>query len=413
MAQPQIPAHKLQAAVNAVSRYGTAHSAAKVLGIATGTLQNRYNRAIEAGYEPDNSALPDMANEPDTELDPVFLQREVTKLRRELAAIQQHNLTEEWVRRKIYNLAQHKPDPPKWLAPKKSKLNTAGVPVLFLSDLHWGEYVNAEETGGINAYSAKIARERLKLTGEKAVMLLKDYAKVPKYPGMVVLLGGDMFSGDIHSELSETNELTTMAAVLDLQDHLSALLEMLANEFGRLFVVGVVGNHGRTHKKPRMKQRALTNFDWLLYQQLQAYFKRDERLHWQIPNNSDAFFKIYDWHNCLSHGDQFRGGGIGGPAYVMVRGWKMKRDYYATVNRRIDIGWNGHFHYGFQIPNYLVSNGSPKGADEYGQMGMLSPEAPMQTLTVVNDKLGMIEWKPLYLTESVKPKSMQWVSVPA
>lgn len=38
----------------------------------------------------------------------------------------------------------------------------------------------------------------------------------PDYPGIVVALAGDMVSGDIHQELKETNEVPTIASVVEL-----------------------------------------------------------------------------------------------------------------------------------------------------------------------------------------------------
>jgi hypothetical protein len=50
----------------------------------------------------------------------------------------------------------------------------------------------------------------------------------PDYPGIVLALGGDMFSGDIlHEELTESNEEYTMQAMLDLLGVMTWMINQL------------------------------------------------------------------------------------------------------------------------------------------------------------------------------------------
>jgi len=411
-----VPPEELQQALDWVTEHRTAERAVKALGLKMpyGTLHSRAQSALGKGMKPTVKAPP-----PEAVADPALvettvqrLERQNRDLRRELVEIQQHNITEEWVRRKIYGLSAVHPSPPQWMVREKKGVGLSGTPALLISDLHWGEWVNPKEIGDINSFDMKIARHRLRLTGEKAVELLKDYSVVPEYPGIVVMLGGDNFSGTLH-DLSETNEVTMMAAFCDLQDNMAALLGMLADNFGRVFVTGVVGNHGRTSFKPKTKQRALTNFDWLLYQQLQGYFKGDHRFSWYIPENADAYFKLYSWHIILTHGDQFRGGdGIIGPIGPIVRGTVKKRSKYLQENKPVDFVFVGHWHFPFVIPNFVVANSSLKGADEYGHIGNFAYCAPSQYLVVIHPTMGMIRSEPLYLTENVRPQATNWVSVP-
>ena len=54
------------------------------------------------------------------------------------------------------------------------------------------------------------ARQRAKRLVENTIDLLMNHMVNPKYPGVVINLGGDMVSGDIHEELSATNEKEMM-----------------------------------------------------------------------------------------------------------------------------------------------------------------------------------------------------------
>src|SRR5439155_961093 len=130
---------------------------------------------------------------------------------------------------------------------------------------HFDEVVRPEEIGYLNCYNRKIAEQRLKRAFDKSIVLARDYLKGVIYDGVVLFLGGDMFSGNIHEELKETNAATLMDSLVHWIEYLEAGVKQLANEFGKVHVVCVVGNHGRMTKKPRAKLRARDNIDWALY----------------------------------------------------------------------------------------------------------------------------------------------------
>ncbi|SVD67947.1 uncharacterized protein METZ01_LOCUS420801, partial [marine metagenome] len=109
-------------------------------------------------------------------------------------------------------LAGHTYKPPAWLTktPKKS----SGVVCTILSDTHFDEVVKPEEIGYRNEYNREIAVARLENYFQKVILLTKDYITGINYEGCVLFLGGDIFSGDIHEELTETNEDTMLGSVI-------------------------------------------------------------------------------------------------------------------------------------------------------------------------------------------------------
>ena len=92
--------------------------------------------------------------------------------------------------------------PPAWLSPKRAKRGTA-VAVAMLSDTHWDEVVRPEEVGGVNKYDRAIAEQRLARWVTKVIELSRDYVANVEVSSLVVLLGGDLVSGDLHEELKE------------------------------------------------------------------------------------------------------------------------------------------------------------------------------------------------------------------
>ena len=103
--------------------------------------------------------------------------------------------------------------PPKWMSPDKPKKSAATL-VVMLSDLHFDEVVLPEEVDYLNAYNRQIAKMRLEKWAQNVVKLARHHLSGVTWDGVVILLGGDIFSGDIHEELVETNEDTMLGSLL-------------------------------------------------------------------------------------------------------------------------------------------------------------------------------------------------------
>ena len=298
------------------------------------------------------------------------------------------SLSEHYVREKIIKLTSQNPTPPKWLSDVNSYDNWEAVPTIFLSDIHWGEVVDKNQIGGINEYNLEIAQERLRHTVSTAINLLEMIDG--KYPGIVVALGGDMLSGDIHEELSESNEKPMMPVFLDLYENMIWVIKQFADQYGNVFVPCVTGNHSRTTRKPRAKSRNFTNFDWLLYTLLEKYFEKDSRIQFCIPDGPDALYKVYNTKYLLTHGDQFRGGdsmiGALGP---VTRGDHKKRSRNGQIGLDYDCMLIGHWHQLIQMQR-LIINGSLKGYDEYANANNFGFEPPRQALWLTHPNNGII-----------------------
>lgn len=302
-------------------------------------------------------------------------------------------------------------DPPAWTT-EPVKSSSPGVPTLFLSDLHWGEVVHPAQINHVNRYSLAIARERLRHTVETAIQLCRILDRDMRYPGIVVPLGGDMISGNIHDELQATNELNTMPTVLDLYDHLAGAIKLLADTFGNVFLPCVSGNHGRDTKKTWAKDRHHTSFDWLLYQFLAKHFTGDKRVSFYVPDGPDAYYRIYGYRYLLTHGDQFRAGdSIIGPIGPLMRGDQKKRARNQAVALDYDTMIAGHWHQYIHLTRLIV-NGSLKGYDEYAYAGNFAFEAPQQALWITHARHGITYRMPVYCEPGKKAPKSEWVSVP-
>lgn len=295
-------------------------------------------------------------------------------------------------------------EPPKWLSPTKPKTSAATLMVM-LSDTHFDEVVIPEEVEGLNAYNRDIATRRLHKWGTNVVKVSRHYLAGVTYDGCVLMLGGDIFSGDIHEELAQTNEDTMLGSLLYWSEQIAASIDLLADEFGKVHVSSVVGNHGRMSRKPRAKLRVKTNFDWLLAKMVEKHFSKDKRVTFDIPEGTDVLIKVYDWGHLLTHGDQTSGGGgIGGiyPPIMRLRARKAQR--YLTTNENFSTLWLGHWHQ-YMPSQQLVINGSMKGYDEYAFINNFSFEPPQQALAVVTPTNGITFHAPVFCQDR---KAEKW-----
>lgn len=336
---------------------------------------------------------------------------ETARLRRERDAATAENLrlTDEIesLRRTldvVERIEQTAITPVEWLTPKKPASKSAATLVLMLSDLHLDEVVLPQEVDGLNAYNREIAKHRLRKTIENTLKLSRHYLAGMKYDGCVLLLGGDIFSGDIHEELAETNEDTMLGSLLYWAGEIGAAVDVLADEFKRVHVAAVAGNHGRMTRKPRAKLRAKTNFDWLLAKMLERHFAGDKRISFDVPESSDVLVSIYDSHHLLTHGDQAHGGGgIGGiyPPIMRLRARKAQR--YLATGLSFDTLWLGHWHQYLPSPSLIV-NGSMKGLDEYAFVNNFGYEPPQQALAVVVPEKGITLQAPVFCADRKREK---------
>ena len=291
------------------------------------------------------------------------------------------------------HLAGHTYKPPAWLTkpPKKS----SGVVCTILSDTHFDEVVKPEEIGFRNEYNREIAVARLENYFQKVILLTKDYITGINYEGCVLFLGGDIFSGDIHEELTQTNEDTMLSSVIFWTEQITAGINLLAEHFNYVHIPCVVGNHGRRTRKPRAKLRAKDNFDWFLAKTLEQRFIDNKKVTFEVATGADLMVDVQDTTYLLTHGDQARGGGgIGGIWPPLMRLVARKRN-----NTDFDYMVLGHFHQLIMAPSSgFLLNGSLKGYDEYAAIENFAYEVPQQALWINVPEKGIL-WQTSLLVD--------------
>ena len=199
----------LQAAIDTFQTTGgNAAQAALLLDIPATTLKDRVRLAKRRGLVP---------KAPHAD-DPLQLKAQIKRLQSDLRDARQERVDHAMIKHKIIGLTREVDNVilPNWMKLRDTSSSKPGVPTLFVSDLHWGEDVDRRQINGVNQYNLDIAHDRMQHLAERAVHLCEIISPKMEYPGLVLPLGGDMFSGNIHDELTATNELNSMPCVLDL-----------------------------------------------------------------------------------------------------------------------------------------------------------------------------------------------------
>lgn len=340
---------------------------------------------------------------------------EILRGRKLVQALTKDNDTAEKIRQEIFGLAAHTNKPPKWVTTSGGTPGSRGAPIAIWSDWHYGEVVDPDQVGGVNAYNKKIAKERIKRLVDVQVDLCFNHMgrAMATYPGIVVCLGGDMISGDIHEELEITNDRTSHQSVHDLVDYIGAGLEVMASKFGRVFVPCVVGNHGRSTKKFRMKNRVFTSYDWSIYCILEKMFRKEERIRFMVPNETDANFSVFGHRFLLTHGDNLgvRGGdGIIGALGPIMRGALKTAKSEHQIDRDFDTLLIGHWHQYITLPGLVVNN-ALKGYDEYARLALRAPYSrPSQALFFCHPEHGITAHWQMYVEKKRSATDKNWVA---
>ena len=398
-----------QAAINAYAEHdGNQVQAAKSLNLPRATFQTRLREAQRNGFKPGGKTK----GNPD---DPQVLRGRVKRLEDELRIYERQTGHDKVIEGLIGGLVEkvRNYDPPEWTLSAARPAGSPGVPTLFLSDLHWGEVVFPSQINDVNEYNLRIAKKRLRKAVERAIHLLGIIDPKMNYPGIVLPLGGDMISGDLHDELTATNELPSIPAVVDLFGELVQTVKILAEQFGAVFLPCVTGNHGKNTRKIWAKSRHHTSFDWMLYQFLAKHFIGDKRITFFVPDGIAAHYKIYGHRYRLSHGDKLGKGGDGiiGAIGPIIRGDQRTRSRDAQIDLGYDTQIIGHWHQYMHLTRVIV-NGSLKGYDEYANVEGFPFEEPQQALWLTHPRNGITYRMPVFVGEKQQAAETSWVSVP-
>jgi len=294
-------------------------------------------------------------------------------------------------------------EPAEWATPRRSAKKSEHMPYLFISDEQVGEVIDPAETEHAVGYNVDTFKRRHRYLIDTACYLAKEHTgSAWRFPGIILSLGGDAISGAIHDELAQTDDLTPLEAVEVVAEERIAAIRQLKEVFGRVDIKSVIGNHGRTTKKPHSKKADALNHERTINYLVGREFAKDDKVTMQVSRSPDVYFPIYNRNVLLTHGDKIgsRGGqGFVGPAATIIRGAQKVILEQAAIGRHIDEVHNGHFHT-FMRLSWLWSNGCMPGYSEFAKMNRMRPEPPQQGMAFYHPTRGEVDLKRIDLSEA-------------
>ena len=124
-----------------------------------------------------------------------------------------------------------------------ARIKGSSTAFLVWSDWHIEEEVKGAKTNGLNEFNLEIARRRINNCAANSAKLVNEMGKGEEIDKIVLCLLGDFFSGSIHDELMESNQLRPIDASLKAREWLKASIEfLLKNTTQDIEVVCTVGN---------------------------------------------------------------------------------------------------------------------------------------------------------------------------
>jgi len=303
----------------------------------------------------------------------------------------------------FYNSARAAPiKPPRWTVKPSTRSGHVGLAVAQMADWHLDEVVNPEEVLGLNKFDRRIAHLRIERWLNKVITQPREYMKGVRFEGLVLPSTGDLFTGDIHAELKESNEDKLLASVLYWMEPIIGVLETLEKEWKDVYLPAVVGNHGRLSPRPIFKGRVKDNVEWLFWSVVRDRLAdRGSRVRVDVSPSMDLNVPLYGRNHLLTHGDQFQGGsGISGAYAPLSLGSHRKDKRQRIAGTPMNTMVIGHKHQLINIPG-VIMGGCLKGYDEYAFGENLVPdqEGASQAFWVTTPEHGQTTWQPIFLQD--------------
>lgn len=292
-------------------------------------------------------------------------------------------------------------DVPPWHETPSAPHASRSILIAHTSDLHMGEVIDPREVGGLNAFNPEIAATRMRRYFDAVCEKGAEWMGGRTCDGVLLTMGGDLVSGDIHEELMRTNALTSHEQVAQVVGVYDAGIRQLAARFGKVHVVAVPGNHGRTTVKQTFKLASRLSYDILAATMLRDRFKGDSAVTWQIAEGIDVRVPIYGKTILVTHGHMIGtagGNGFAGPVLPIVRGGHKIKAQSAAAGLGCDLILMGHYHTSAAPPS-ILANGSVPGYSEYGQGLRVALEPPKQWLARFSSTWGLADMLAVQLEE--------------
>lgn len=279
----------------------------------------------------------------------------------------------------------------RWRRPAKP--GSPVIAVLALSDLHIGEITKESETEGFGWYNWKIAQARFGRTVDSFLRWVNVQRFGYRIDGCTLLMMGDYISGDIHRELSVTNEFPVPVQAARAATLLANGAASVAAHFAHVRIIEVgADNHGRLTPKPQFKQKSENNMSYLVQFIVNGTLAKHGNIEIDEATGGKKLVKIAGWPFLVEHGDSVRSWSYPVPWYGIEREEAREARRRMNTDRGFKYHCLGHFHTP-SFHNETIINGSLSGTNEYDHLcGRHS--LPAQVAFLVHPEHGVFNFVP-------------------
>jgi hypothetical protein len=271
------------------------------------------------------------------------------------------------------------------------------VPVIVASDWHIEESVSAAITNGLNEYNLKIAEDSIKQFFAKACALVQDAKAKYEVNTVVLAILGDIINGVLRDEDLESNQVTSIEAIMLARSFLYAGIKLLAKTTGcNIKVICCVGNHGRMTDKIYYSNQIKNHLEFMMYKTLARDFQDYDNVDFDVAEGPYRIKNIFGIRVRFHHGHVARyNGGIGGLAVPVLR----KAAQMNTIEKA-DLDVIGHFH-SMQVFSNVIINGSLVGSNGFSMAMGFPHEHPQQTFFLIDSMYGRSTITPIFIDRDI------------
>ncbi len=320
-----------------------------------------HNQALRLGISLPNPKVKGPAPAPATAPESVrlkALRSELRALRSRIGKLEVALGKEQEMSDRLLAALDALPAPRPWKprsTPNTEQRKPPAVPVICLADWHIGEVISKEETVGFGEYNWRIAQERVHRYADDVAAWLATQRRGYRIEEGVIAVLGDMVSGEIHRELSLTNEFDPPVAAALSGQLLAEVVRRFASMFDKCRLLCVTAdNHGRLFdaRRPQMKRAATRNWNYVVYEIAEAYLRNIRNVQVVRPKAIRFPADIGGYTFLLEHGHAVRGW-MGIPHYGLARQRGREAIRHMAVGERFDYQLIGHWHKPFEIDNTI------------------------------------------------------------
>lgn len=342
-----------------------------------------------------------------------YLQEQLTLRERQLKKLRRKDMLFDAIMEDVDNLIKPlKALPTRYQLPKRGKdVDTEGM-VLHISDSHMDRIVLPSSVQNLESYNFKEAVIR-------AENLIDGFLKIKErkltnynFPVLTILMYGDNTNGEIHDYVSKSAFKNQFKNCFAISNVYALMIRDLAPHFGKINIIAVPGNHGRTTVKKDYED-AHNSWDYMIYESTRLLTKDLGNVEWKIPNSYSTIINIEGYNFFIEHGDDVKAwNGI--PYYGIERKTRRILALQASNQMFIQYFVYGHFHTATSMTNLGNSetfiNGAWYSTDPYA-LSMGYHTEPAQWMHGVSPTKGITFRYKVYLKDKRKKEPSRYGEV--